>query len=111
MSHKITITIDTSNAAFEGNEEGEVSRILRNLSVCLEDGFRITELASGYKRPLFDRNGNRVGSVAGKGEDEIYASNVRVAEDPLTAVARGTGAVLEELDAVKDILERSEEDG
>ena len=37
--------------------------------------------------------------------------SVRVAEDPLTAVARGTGAVLEELDAIKDILERSEEEG
>ena len=35
---------------------------------------------------------------------------VRIAEDPLTAVARGTGAVLEELDAVKDILEGSDED-
>lgn len=33
---------------------------------------------------------------------------VRIAEDPLTAVARGTGAVLEELDQVKEILERSE---
>ena len=37
--------------------------------------------------------------------------NVRIAEDPLTAVARGTGAVLEELDQVKDILERSEDEG
>jgi rod shape-determining protein MreB len=34
---------------------------------------------------------------------------VRIAEDPLTAVARGTGAVLEELDRVKDILEGGEE--
>ena len=32
---------------------------------------------------------------------------VRIAEDPLTAVARGTGAVLEELDQVKEILDRS----
>ena len=38
---------------------------------------------------------------------------VRIAEDPLTAVARGTGAVLEELDLIKrsDILEQSEEEG
>lgn len=36
--------------------------------------------------------------------------SVRIAEDPLTAVARGTGAVLEELDSVKDILERSDDE-
>jgi len=49
-----------------------------------------------------------------RGIDRVIAKEtgltVRVAEDPLTAVARGTGAVLEELDAVKDILERSDED-
>ena len=37
--------------------------------------------------------------------------SVRIAEDPMTAVARGTGAVLEELDVVKHILERSDEEG
>jgi len=36
---------------------------------------------------------------------------VRTAEDPLTAVARGTGAILEELDMVKHILDRSEDEG
>ena len=38
---------------------------------------------------------------------------VHIAEDPITAVARGTGAVLEELDFVKrsDILQRSEDEG
>jgi len=35
---------------------------------------------------------------------------VRIAEDPLTAVARGTGAVLEELDFVKRSLEGSDEE-
>jgi rod shape-determining protein MreB len=49
-----------------------------------------------------------------RGIDRVIAKEtgltVRVAEDPLTAVARGTGAVLEELDAVKDILERSDDD-
>ena len=49
-----------------------------------------------------------------RGIDRIIARDtglaVRIAEDPLTAVARGTGAVLEELDAVKDILERSDEE-
>jgi len=50
-----------------------------------------------------------------RGLDRVIARetglSVRVADDPLTAVARGTGAVLEELDVVKDILERSEEEG
>ena len=46
-----------------------------------------------------------------RGIDRLIAKEtgltVRVAEDPLTAVARGTGAVLEELDrpGVKDMLE------
>ncbi len=34
---------------------------------------------------------------------------VRIAEDPLTAVARGTGRVLEKLDLLKQILEHGEE--
>jgi len=29
---------------------------------------------------------------------------VKVAEDPLTAVVRGTGVILEDIDAVKDVL-------
>jgi rod shape-determining protein MreB and related proteins len=29
---------------------------------------------------------------------------VHIAEDPLTAVARGTGLVLEDIDALKDVL-------
>ena len=35
---------------------------------------------------------------------EETALPVHVAEDPLTAVARGTGLVLEDIDALKDIL-------
>ena len=48
-----------------------------------------------------------------RGIDRLIAKEtgltVRIAEDPLTAVARGTGAVLEELDRVKDMLEGDEE--
>ena len=36
---------------------------------------------------------------------------VRLADDPLTAVARGTGVVLEQLEYVRGILEPSEEEG
>ena len=43
--------------------------------------------------------------------DKIVAKEtglpVRVADDPLTAVARGTGIVLEQLDSLKNVLEGS----
>ena len=46
-----------------------------------------------------------------RGIDKVIARetglSVRLAEDPLTAVARGTGAVLEDLDALKAYFERS----
>jgi len=49
-----------------------------------------------------------------RGVDRVIAKEtgltVRIAEDPLTAVARGTGAVLEELDFVKRSLEGSDEE-
>ena len=35
---------------------------------------------------------------------------VRIADDPLTAVARGTGEVLRQLDALREILESAEDD-
>ena len=43
-----------------------------------------------------------------RGLDELMAEQtempVKIAEDPLTAVVRGTGVVLEDVDALKDIL-------
>jgi hypothetical protein len=53
---KIVITIKTTNAAFEGNEEAEVAKMLRELADKLENGQR--------PEVLFDLNGNRVGSVS-----------------------------------------------
>jgi len=48
-----------------------------------------------------------------RGIDKVIAREtgltVRIAEDPLTAVARGTGAVLEELPRVKSVLQDSNE--
>jgi len=48
-----------------------------------------------------------------RGIDSVIAREtgltVRIAEDPLTAVARGTGAVLEELPRVKSVLQDSNE--
>ncbi len=50
-----------------------------------------------------------------RGMDRVIAKEtglpVRVADDPLTAVALGTGAVLDQLDLLKQILESSEDEG
>jgi rod shape-determining protein MreB len=49
-----------------------------------------------------------------RGLAQIFESEIKipvyVAEDPLTAVVRGTGVVLEELDNLRDILVQHEED-
>ena len=49
-----------------------------------------------------------------RGLDKVIAREtglpVRIADDPLTAVARGTGVVLEQLDELTDILESGEDD-
>jgi rod shape-determining protein MreB len=83
--------------------------ILNAIKQCLET--TEPELASD----LIDRGIVLAGGGALlRGVDRVIAKetglNVRIAEDPLTAVARGTGAVLEELDAVKDVLEGSDEE-
>ena len=56
----ITITINTENAAFEGENYGpEVARILRELANILT-----ADLLPNYAPlPLYDSNGNRVGKV------------------------------------------------
>jgi len=50
---KLTITIDTGNAAFDDMPEQECARILRDVATALERGTR--------GAPLHDFNGNRVG--------------------------------------------------
>jgi len=50
---KLTITIDTGNAAFEDDAGAECARILRDAATALERGTR--------GAPLHDYNGNRVG--------------------------------------------------
>jgi hypothetical protein len=52
----LTLAIETGNAAFEDYPGPELARILRNLASRLERG----DVLDGT-RPLFDRNGNRVG--------------------------------------------------
>ncbi len=48
-----------------------------------------------------------------RGVDRVIAAetglSVRVVDDPVTAVARGTGIVLDQLDRLKDVLESGEE--
>lgn len=58
---KIIITIDTDNAAFEGDPGFETARILRNIVSDLECPPFEREHWHGYK--LRDSNGNTVGSV------------------------------------------------
>jgi hypothetical protein len=54
----LTVTIDTSNAAFDDCCATETSRILRDLAARMEDGS-----CSGLDRGnLYDANGNRVGA-------------------------------------------------
>lgn len=53
----ITITIDTDNAAFDGNLEGELTRILWNL------GDKVLDDNLHDNMPLRDSNGNAVGKV------------------------------------------------
>lgn len=52
---QIIITINTENSAFEGNEEHEVARILRNIADKIENGQQ-------PRKPM-DINGNSVGSI------------------------------------------------
>jgi hypothetical protein len=54
--NKITIEIDTSNSAFDGDMEGEVCRILLALACAVH--------ADGLDdRKVFDLNGNTIGRV------------------------------------------------
>ena len=61
MSTKLTITLVTGNAAFEGCEGFETARILRALADRIEE---IEDLSGVVIPRLEDANGNRVGSVA-----------------------------------------------
>ena len=61
MPHKVTIEIETGNAAFEGDEAGEVGRIL------IEYGRRLMEGGVDLypmSAKLYDINGNPVGGVS-----------------------------------------------
>jgi hypothetical protein len=61
MSHRITVTIETGNAAFDENESGEVARILRvAAAIVIEAGYPL-DRADGSK--LHDINGNKVGKI------------------------------------------------
>jgi len=56
---KVSLTIDTANAAFDGDVTSEVTDILRVLTYKITLGD--VELEPGASYPLRDSNGNRVG--------------------------------------------------
>ena len=56
MSARMDLTINSDNAAFDGNAGAEVARILRALADAIEDG------GEGHFR-LYDVNGNGAGSA------------------------------------------------
>lgn len=62
---KLTITIDTGNAAFEDDAGAECARILRNAATALERGTR--------ESALFDINGNRCGRFSLTGNKGKFA--------------------------------------
>lgn len=53
---KITITINTENAAFDPKPRYEIARILEGLSIKIADEWEIPDV-------LLDVNGNKVGTV------------------------------------------------
>jgi hypothetical protein len=55
MLNRVTITLDTQNAAFDAGVEKEITRILRKLANDIEQGHE--------KTVLQDINGNKVGTV------------------------------------------------
>jgi hypothetical protein len=60
MSHKITITIETGNAAFDGDDEvTEVRRILEEVALRIER----TGVSNADGQALVDLNGNTVGVI------------------------------------------------
>jgi len=59
----IKITINTDNAAFEGQTRAETARILRKLADTLDYSGRLDD---DTKLPLFDANGNKVGFLTVK---------------------------------------------
>lgn len=62
MSKRITITIETGNAAFEDSPGAETSRLLRLIADRIErDGDCCVTVND--EQTLFDLNGNRVGTL------------------------------------------------
>jgi len=57
-----------------------------------------------YKRGVYLAGGGALIRDLDNMIAEVLGVKVRIAEDPLTAVARGTGKVLDELDKYKDVL-------
>lgn len=90
--------------------------ITPSLGILLEAAKEVLETAPPeIVSDVLQRGGFVVGGGALlKGIDRIFSEYlkvpVKIAHDPLTAVARGTGVVLEDMDNYKDVLIESEDD-
>jgi len=98
-------TVVSSEEIREALQE-PIGQILDAIRITLEN--TQPELASD----LIDRGITMVGGASQlRNIDKVVGKEtglpVRVAEDPMTAVARGTGIVLEQLDSLKNVLEGS----
>ena len=67
------LTIDTDNAAFEEDRELEVARILRHVA----DQLLLGEPMAPNYETLHDINGNDVGRVAFKDNEQAYATDCK----------------------------------
>jgi hypothetical protein len=61
---KLAVTIDRGNAAFEDDPDEETERIIDGLAYRLD---KMDGVSKGDSIPLFDINGNKVGSAVVKG--------------------------------------------
>lgn len=88
MRHSINILVNAVKAAVEETPPELVADIMHSGIVLVGGG----SLLRGFDRIL---------------EEETKVP-VRVAEDPLTAVVRGTGVILEDIDALREVLVSSD---
>ncbi len=67
------LTIDTDNAAFEGEREQEVARILRHVA----DQLLLGEPFAPNYETLRDINGNNVGGAAFKDNEQNHSTDCK----------------------------------
>ena len=71
----LTITIDTANAAFDPDPAPELVRILATITGRVADGCRYED------QPIYDVNGNRVGTVNYEPGGDAYPDAIPAEHD------------------------------